>query len=196
MAETATVRNTERRKTLSGGKRLQEKLKQAAAGKKISGLGVQARFMVTGGTHGERFFECTDLDSDGHVLYESEDQLRRRPRRKIEGYVATDAMRKVFADLRNSGLVGRKHRPQQILPDTLVGCLTVRSGRYEEMVVFPVDEPEPKMRRPRAMATLKLHSGKELVIAPTVASKRLIKAAYSLCKLPEVLAKRSPQRPK
>ena len=174
-------------------KRMQGKLKQATSGKRVAGKGVQIRFMVAGGMPSERFLECIDVDSGGNAIYESEDKLRRLRRKKTVGRVPAAVLKEVFTDVRKCGQTQQKRPAQEILPDSLVGFLTVRSGDREETVYFPV-ELEGEGAHP-GWTTVRLYSGRELNITRRLIPKRFIRAMESLSKVPEAMSRR-PQRRK
>lgn len=169
--------------------RLQAKLKQAAQGKCVAGVGVQVNFMVTGGVHGEHLFESIQIDTDGNVLYERKDQLRKQRGKKTVGQVDRALLKKVFADIQKCNLAGVRKQIQQIPPDMLVGSLTVRCGKYEITNFFPMDEIDFGVPKRRPTTKLKLHSGKVMTISPRIVPSRIIKAMDSLTEVPKLLEK-------
>ncbi len=176
------------KKSYSSKQILQNKLKMAAAGKRIPGLSVQVKFTASGGVHGEYLYESIDFDSDGNIQYESEDQLQKKKRKKASGQVDRSQLNIIFKHLSNSGIMDQKKQEQPIPPDTLVGFITVRSGKKEKTVFFPMDEFEPEKRRPTP-TRLKLPSGRVLIIPPKFVPKRIIEAMNSIAKVPDSILK-------
>ena len=145
--------------------------------------------MVEGGAPGERLYECVVIDSDGNVLYETEDKLRRRRRRKVSRQLAPDRLKAAFATVRACAGLEYKGFAGQILPGTLVGFLRVQSGKKEETVYFPLEEAETVRRGIAAPSRLRLHSGKKLAVPRGAVPRRFITAADSINKVAKLLDK-------
>lgn len=178
------------KKSYSSKQILQNKLKMAAAGERIRGLSVQVKFTVSGGVHGEYFYESIEFDSDGNIQYEREDQLLKKKREKTIGQADRSQLNTIFKDLFDSGIMDLKKQDQQIPPDTVVGFLTLRSGKKEKTVLLPMDEFEPEKPQLTSIR-LKLYSGKVLNIPTEFVPKKIMKAIDSITKMPKVMIIRS-----
>lgn len=176
------------KKTYSSKQILQNKLKMAAAGERIQGLSVQVKFTVSGGVHGEYFYESIEFDSDGNIQYEREDQLLKKKREKTIGQADRSRLNTIFKVLFDSGIMDLKKQDLLIPPDMVVGFLTLRSGKKVITVLLPMDEFGPE--KPRlAPIRLKLYSGKALNIPPKFVSKKIIKVIDSISKMPNIIQK-------
>lgn len=167
---------------------LVKKLKIAATGNPVSGLPIDVNLTVSGGVSGEFFYESIGFDSDGNIYYEIEDQIEKTVRKRTSGRVKVKQLRDVFNDILKSKVLDMQDFAQQIPPDTVVGFITVRSGKKEKSVFFPMDDFAPE--KPRvAPVDILLHSGKALKIQSKFVPKKIMNTMDSISKIPDLIKK-------
>lgn len=167
---------------------VKNKLKTLGIGNPVTGKKIEVNLTVSGGVSGEYFLESIDFDSDGNVHFASQDQLRRKKLKKTSGQIALRDMKNVFKSILSSELLDNPGFSGQIPPDTLVGLITVRSGKKEQTVIFPMDDIEPLKPR-TSQRKLKLHSGKTLYIRSKVVPKKIENLIGRISELPKQIKK-------
>ena len=167
---------------------LENKLKTLGTGKPVTGKGIEVNLTVSGGVTGEYFLESIEFDSDGNIHYASEDQIRKKKLKKTSGQIVLGDVKRVFKGILSSELLDNHGFSGQIPPDTLVGLITVKSGKKEQTIFFPMDDIEPQ-KPSTSQRKLNLHSGRTLYFRSKLVPRKIENLIGKISELPKKLKK-------